>query len=70
MEHPRRNTEVTDDTRRAEAEEATASHQPDRLPTPEEQDSADAHQADPEVARHARDMNRVGAEARGEGRVP
>lgn len=55
-------------------DELDAPHRPDRPPTEEEERAADAAAekpvADPEsVAEHEREMNEVGADQKGEGRV-
>jgi hypothetical protein len=57
-------------TREAERSEANAPHQPDRLPTPEEEELADALELDPDVADHEREMGERGAHQKGEGRIP
>jgi hypothetical protein len=64
-EHTRPNSA----TRAEEAREAQLPHQPDRDPTPEEEKIAENRQADPEVARHEREMAKRGARQEGEGRL-
>lgn len=64
---------VTEGTREAEDVDAKMPHQPDAAPTAEEATLADeaapspAEQAD--VARHHEEMDRLGAEVRGEGQI-
>jgi hypothetical protein len=57
------------ETRAAEREEAKAPHTPDREPTGDEAEAADAHQPDPEVATHEREMAERGKDQKGEGRI-
>jgi len=68
MSHER--SEVTDATRRAEAEEARARHVADRPAGPEEEASLVEHDVDDEVRAHYREMTDIGAHEVGEGRVP
>jgi hypothetical protein len=63
-------TEVSDTTRQAEAEEADAPHEADRPPTPEEEASAEGRTVDPDVRAHYEEMAELGAEDKGEGRIP
>ncbi len=58
------------ETRAAEAAEARAAHEPDRAPTPEEEDLASRHDLDPSVPAHERDMAERGVKQKGEGRIP
>ena len=60
---------VDEATREAEDEEARAPHESDRPPTEEEEEAAESQRADPEVAAHEREMDRLGAEVRGEGQI-
>ncbi len=63
---------VSRETEEAERAEAAAPHQPDRLPTPEEEAAADdaAQNGVPsEVASHERDMAERGARVKGEGQI-
>ena len=60
---------VDEATREAEEEEARAPHEADRPPTEEEEEAAEGLRPDPEVAEHEREMDRLGAEVRGEGRI-
>jgi F0F1-type ATP synthase epsilon subunit len=70
-----RHTEPDEATVAAEEAEAAAGHTPDRPPT--DQESADAERefgsTDEEerrrVAEHEKEMNELGAEAKGEGRI-
>ncbi len=56
-------------TRSEEAQEATAAHTADRPPTAEEEAAAEGNTLDPEVAAHEREMDRLGAEVKGEGEI-
>jgi hypothetical protein len=64
---PTRPLRETHDAERAEAEVRS---QPDRTPTPEEEELADQKELDPEVAEHEREMVERGANQKGEGRLP
>jgi len=63
-------TRPTQNTRDAERREASAEHDADRAPTPDEEASADALEPDAEVAEHEREMAERGAHQEGEGRLP
>jgi hypothetical protein len=52
-----------------EAREAAASHTADRPPTPGEDAAAESNELDPEVAEHEREMDKLGAETKGEGQI-
>lgn len=54
--------------RNAEAD-AKAAHAPDRPPTPEEEAKADELTLDPDVSEHFEEMNKIGANVKGEGAV-
>ncbi|MHB8438992.1 MAG: hypothetical protein ACYDD4_07500 [Acidimicrobiales bacterium] len=41
----------------------------DRTPTPDEERDADESPLDPDVARHEKEMNELGANVRGEGEI-
>ena len=60
---------LDDATVDAEAEEAHASHDADRPPTEDEARRAEAQPSDPDVAEHFEEMNRIGAEVKGEGEI-
>jgi len=64
---------VGEETRRSEQVDAAMPHQPDKAPTEEEERSADAAGLSPEqraeVARHHQEMDRLGAEVEGEGKI-
>ena len=62
-------TDVSDETRQAEREESVAAHEPDRPPTPEEEQEADGRSVDPGVRTNYEEMIERGAEVRGEGQV-
>jgi hypothetical protein len=63
-------TEVSDATRNAEADEAQMGPVAGPPATPEEEEAVDDHPVDPEVRAHYREMTELGAEDRGEGRIP
>jgi hypothetical protein len=56
-------------TVREEEAEAAARHDADRPPTEDEARRADEVEPDPAVAEHFEEMNRIGAEAKGEGEI-
>lgn len=60
---------LDDATVEAEEAEAQQAHTADRPPTDDEAARADAQQADPAVAEHFEEMNRIGAEVKGEGEI-
>jgi hypothetical protein len=63
-------TDPTDETRQADAADAIARHDADREPTEGEERVADAQRdLDPSVAEHFEDMDRLGAEVKGEGQI-
>ena len=68
-------TEPDEATISEQKSEAGAAHVADRLPTPEEEAAADgkfseeAEQERRDVAAHEREMNELGANAKGEGRI-
>jgi hypothetical protein len=49
--------------------ESAATHTADRPPTPEEEAAAESNTLDPDVARHEREMGKIGAEVKGEGEI-
>ena len=53
----------------AEAEEARSDHGADRPPTADEEARADALTPDPDVAEHYDEMNKIGADVKGEGEI-
>jgi len=62
-------------TRDAERAEADATHMPDRAPTPEEEEAAEAARRElgghlEDVGEHVEEMTGRGAGQKGEGRVP
>jgi hypothetical protein len=60
----------TEETRRAEQAEARATHGSDREPTDEEARIAESQEpVDESVARHFEEMNEIGANVEGEGRI-
>ena len=65
-QHP----DVSDATRTAERADASAEHEPDREPTPDEAALADVRDVDPEVREHYEEMMERGASAEGEGHIP
>jgi hypothetical protein len=62
--------EVSEATRRAEDEEARSAHEADHPATPDEEASLDDEAVDPEVREHYREMTALGANEKGEGRIP
>lgn len=64
---------VSEQTRQAAEVDASMPHQPDREPTEEEARLADDRMSSAEeraeVARHHEEMDRLGAEVRGEGQI-
>lgn len=54
----------------AEESEAQQGHGADRAPTDDEARRADAVESDPAVAEHFEEMNRIGADVKGEGEIP
>lgn len=63
-------TRPDDATRAEEAREAQVQPGPDRMPTDDEEQIADALDVDPEVASHYEEMAERGANQQGEGRIP
>jgi hypothetical protein len=61
---------VSDATRAAETDEASARHAADRPPTQQEEGAIEGETVDPDVAEHFKDMAERGADERGEGRIP
>jgi hypothetical protein len=63
-------TDPNEATREAERAEARATHDADREPTESEARTAESQEpVDEAVAAHFREMNEVGAEVEGEGRI-
>jgi hypothetical protein len=66
-------TEPTETTREAERDEAEQTSIADRAATPEEEAAAEGYpESDEErkkVAEHYKEMNEIGADAKGEGRI-
>jgi hypothetical protein len=60
---------VDEATRSEEGREASAPHAADRPPTAEEAAAAESIELDPEVAAHEREMDKLGAEVKGEGEI-
>jgi len=63
-------TRPNEQTREAERAEAETHSGADRMPTPEEEQVADALKPDPEVSKHEKEMTERGAKQKGEGRLP
>ncbi len=61
--------DVDEATRKEERREASAPHAADRPPTAEEEAAAEGNELDPAVADHEREMDRIGAEVKGEGEI-
>ena len=63
-------TDPTDETRQAEEADALARHDADREPTEDETRVAEAEgDLDPSVAEHFEEMDRLGADVKGEGQI-
>jgi hypothetical protein len=62
-------TNPSPETRAAERDEADAAHEPDRAPTPEEEQAAAENSLDPEVVAHEKEMAERGVNQKGEGRI-
>jgi hypothetical protein len=60
---------VEDATRSEEDREAKAAHTADRPPTSDEEAAAEANALDPEVSAHEREMDKLGADVKGEGEI-
>jgi hypothetical protein len=61
--------EVTEETHRAEDNDAVAQHRADRAPTEEEETAAEEDSLDEGVAEHYQEMAERGAAQKGEGRI-
>jgi hypothetical protein len=61
--------EVDQATRDEEAREAHTAHRADRPATLDEEEAAERSDLEPGVAAHEREMGRIGAEEKGEGRI-
>jgi hypothetical protein len=67
---PARDTVPAAATTEQEEREFRAGHRADRMPTPEEEQAAEAHgPVDPEVAARAREAAERGASVKGEGEI-
>jgi hypothetical protein len=66
----RDHTRPSEDTVEEEEAEARHGHEPDRPPTPEEEEAAEEQRSDPSVAEHEKEMQERGAHQKGEGRLP
>lgn len=66
---PPEHSEVDDETKAADERDSVTAHRADRPPTPEEEAIADELTLDPEVAEHYEEMNEIGANVKGEGRI-
>jgi hypothetical protein len=64
-------TQPDDSTRQADESDAFAAHDADRPPSPAEEAIADEAAAgvDPSVAEHFKEMDELGANVKGEGRI-
>lgn len=61
-------TDPSDETREADRSDATLQHEPDRMPTPEEEAKAPT-EVDPDVAENYEEAAERGANAKGEGKI-
>lgn len=64
-EHTRPDAQTT----QVDRDDAVAAHEPDRMPTPEEERSAELLEVDPEAAEAYEEAMERGAEQQGEGRI-
>ena len=63
-------TRPSDETRKAEADDARTPAEPDEMPTPEEEAAAERTEPlDSAAAEHYKEMAERGAEQKGEGRL-
>jgi hypothetical protein len=63
-------TDPTEATRQADEAGALARHEADRSPTDDEERVADGQEdLDPAVSEHFEEMNRLGADVKGEGEI-
>ena len=60
---------VEEQTKEQDQPEEEAAHSADRPPTAEEEAEAEQNELAPEVAEHEREMGRIGAQVKGEGRI-
>ena len=60
---------IDDATRQAERRDAAMPADAGAFPTPDEEQAAERHRVDPEVARHNREATERGANVRGEGQI-
>ncbi len=65
----RPDADVAPATEVEETHEAAAAHTADRPPTDEEEAAAEQNILDPDVARHEREMGKIGADVKGEGEI-
>ncbi|MGH9028966.1 MAG: hypothetical protein ACRDV4_05065 [Acidimicrobiales bacterium] len=56
-------------TKDEEEREAHSPHVAGRAPTPAEEEAAEGHSVDPDVAEHEKEMGRRGVEVKGEGQI-
>jgi hypothetical protein len=69
MDRDEPNTTPGGETAEADRADATAAHEPDRMPTPEEERIADELELDPDVAKAHEEANERGASVKGEGEI-
>jgi hypothetical protein len=69
MDRDEPNTSPGGETADADRADAAAAHEPDRMPTPEEERIADELELDPEVAQTHDEANKRGASVKGEGEI-
>jgi hypothetical protein len=60
---------VEEQTMEQDQPEGEAAHSANRPPTAEEEAAAEQNELGPEVAEHEREMGRIGAQVKGEGRI-
>ena len=61
---------ISDETKAADRADAQAEHEPDRMPTPDEERKAEEHELDPKAAESYKEMAERGANQKGEGQIP
>jgi len=58
-----------DASRQVDREDASASHEADRPPTPEKEAASEELELNPPVAEHLEEVNEIGADVKGEGEI-
>lgn len=60
---------ISDATKNADRADAQAAHQPDRMPTPDEEQAAEQLHGDPQAQANYKEAAERGANSKGEGRI-